>query len=282
MPEPHRLRDGSDVQDRRLDRIPAFDERSLGFRVNAALNAEQKEPVSKLWTAPPGTVVLDQGQEGACCGFGVTHELLFYPVAVRGLDATFAREKIYWVAQREDPWAGGSYPGANPRYEGTSVLYAIKAAADLGYYTEYRWATSEKEMRLGVGYIGPAIIGVDWYEGMFRPDDNGYIHPTGDKMGGHCILVVGVNIRDSYYTLHNSWGPTWGKNGNAKLSFADMAKLLGDNGECCIITQRALPPPAKREAAERADDILPDDEQRSKFKQALADLGISQWLTGDK
>jgi hypothetical protein len=258
MPENVQLRDGSNTQDRRLDRIPAFDQRSLAFPVSASLNAEQQTPVSKKWTVPAGTPVLDQGQEGACVGFGITHELLYYPVAVRGLDANFAREKIYWVAQRDDPWPGGSYPEASPRYEGTSVLYGVKAAADLGYYKEYRWATSEKEMCLGVGYLGPAIIGVDWYEGMFRPNDKGYITPSGDKVGGHCTLIVGVNVREGYYTLHNSWGESWGDHGNAKISRKDMAKLMADNGEICIVTQRTLPPPVKKEAARRADAILPD------------------------
>jgi hypothetical protein len=262
MPQ-YTLKDGSSTLDRRLDRIPAFDQRSLNYRVCAALNAEQQELRSKTWSSPTGTAVLDQGAEGACVGFGVAHELLYYPVAVRGLGADFARQKIYWVAQREDPWPGGSYEGASPRYEGTSVLYGIKAAADLGYYTEYRWATSEKELALGVGHLGPAIIGVDWYEGMFKPDNNGFIHATGDKMGGHCTLLIGVNVNagsdpdKGYYILHNSWGPSWGDRGNCKIRRSDMVKLMDANGEACIITGRAEPQPTKQQAAEKADEILP-------------------------
>lgn len=254
------LKDGTSTSDRRLDRIPLFDRHSLNYPVGDALNEEQQKLVSHAWTAPDGTPVLDQGQEGACVGFGVTNELLWYPVAVPGLDAAFAREKIYWVAQREDPWPGGAYPDANPRYEGTSVLYGVKAAADLGYYTEYRWATSEKELALGVGYLGPAIIGVDWYQGMFHPDPNGFIRPTGDKAGGHCTLLTGIDITGDYYILHNSWGSTWGNQGNCKIRRKHMAKLLADNGEACIITGRSLPPPAKAEAAATADAILPGGE----------------------
>lgn len=194
-----------------------------------------------------------------CVGFGTTNELLWNPVPVPNLDNTFAREKIYWVAQEDDPWPGGSYPGATPRYEGTSVLYGVKAAADLGYYTEYRWATSETEMALAVGHLGPAIIGVDWYQGQFQPDSKGFIHVSGDKAGGHCTLIIGIDVKGGYYTLHNSWGASWGTNGNAKISRKDMAKLLGDNGECCVITGRALPPPTKRQAEHRAEDIIDGD-----------------------
>lgn len=256
MPQ-YTLKDGTSTSDRRLDRIPAFDRRTLAFPVREALNAEQQTLVSQQWTAPAGTPVLDQGAEGACTGFGVTNELLYFPVAVPGLDATFAREKIYWVAQRDDEWPGGAYPDANPQYEGTAVLYAIQAAVDLGYYKEYRWATSERELALGVGHLGPAIIGVDWYERMFKPDSNGFIHPTGNKAGGHCTLLTGINVNDGYYTLHNSWGPSWGTNGNCKIKRTDMAKLLRDNGEACIITQRSVPQPDKQEAADKAAEILP-------------------------
>lgn len=259
MPQ-HTLKDGSSTTDRRLDRIASpYDRRSLDFTVNQALNAEQRQAlISNLWTAPDGTTVLDQGEEGACAGYGVTNELLWNPIPVPGLDGTFARQKIYWVAQENDPWAGGSYPGGQPVYEGTSVLAAVKAAADLGYYTEYRWATSEKEMALGIGHLGPAIIGVDWYNNMFRPDRTGYIHPTGGVAGGHCLLAIGIDTDGDYYTLHNSWGPTWGNNGNCRIHRRDMAKLLGANGECCIITGRSLPPPTKQQADTLADTLLPN------------------------
>lgn len=258
MPQ-YTLKDGTSTFDRRLDRIAAFDQRSLDFPVRSALNPQQQSPVGKKWTAPKGTPVLDQGQEGACVGFGVTNELLWNPIPVPKLDATFAREKIYWVAQEDDPWPGGAYPNASPRYEGTSVLYGVKAAADLGYYTEYRWATNETDMALAVGHLGPAIIGVDWYEGMYQPDSNGFIHPSGEKAGGHCTLITGVDVKTGFYYLHNSWGASWGNNGNCKIKRADMAKLLGDNGEVCVITGRTLPPPPKAVAEDTAEAIVTDD-----------------------
>lgn len=240
--QPYRLRDGSETLDRRLDRLVRYDPRSLSYRVKDALSVKaQLTPVNRRWTAPAATPVLNQGAEGQCVGYAITHELLYYPVAVKGLTGVFAQDDIYWPAQRADPWEGGSYPGASPVYEGTSVLFGIKAAADLGYYLEYRWATSELEMRSGVGHLGPAIIGVDWYNGMFKPNANGFLKVTGGKAGGHCILVIAVNLAGHYYIVHNSWGPGWGDRGNAKISFDDMAALLAANGECAIITRRALP-----------------------------------------
>lgn len=237
-----RLRDGSSTNDARLNRIVQFDDRSRHYMARALLTADQQSPRTQLWTIPTRSPVLDQGQEGACVGFGVTNELRFRPVPVHGLDETFARQRIYWEAQKIDPWPGGSYPGASPVYEGTSVLAGVKAASNLGFYGEYRWAFGEPDLALAVSYLGPVILGLNWYSGMFRPDpDDHYIQPTGTIEGGHCILCIGVNVRSSYYTLYNSWGPTWGRNGRARISRTHMAKLLAENGEACLISQRLNP-----------------------------------------
>ncbi len=234
------LKDGRHVEDIRLDRLPEFDEASRRFPICGALAPQQqKAPKTQLWTIPAGSPVLDQQREGACVGFGITNELRFEPTPVPGLDAAFARERIYWAAQRNDPWPGGTYPDAVPRYDGTSVLSGIQVAAQLGYYTEYRWAFSEDEMALGVSHLGPVVIGVNWYEGMYRPNTKGRITVTGARVGGHCCLVVGINTSDNSYTIYNSWGPAWGQQGTARISRKDMAKLLKQDGESCLITGRA-------------------------------------------
>ncbi len=239
------LRDHSEIDDPRLDRIEEFDEASRDYPICAVIT--QERPTTKLWTIPDGEPVLDQGQEGACVGFGVTNELRFFPVPMTGLNEAFARETIYWQAQRIDQWPGGSYPGATPVYEGTSVLAGIKVAAKLGFYGEYRWAFNEAEMALAVSQIGPAVIGVPWYRGMFKPDSRGYLRPTGPIAGGHCVLVCGITVTsvtgDGYYTIYNSWGAGWGRNGTARIRRTDMARLLANRGECCLITQRTHPNP---------------------------------------
>lgn len=240
LDQPVMLRDGKTTTfDRRLDRLVEFDARSREYSVRQFLRGDEK-PVSKTWTIPSG-VVLDQGKEGACAGFGTVHELLAEPEAIPGLDATFAREQIYWNAQRNDAWEGGSYPGGQPFYEGSSVLAAVKEAANLGYYGEYRWAFGEQDLALTVGTVGPAILGLNWYKGMLKPNARGYIRPTGGVVGGHCILCIGIDVTGSYYVLLNSWGPSWGEAGTCKVSRSDMARLLADNGEACVITQRFTP-----------------------------------------
>lgn len=217
------------------------DEHTVWRRVRTVTAEQFEGPVYNMEVEGEHSYVADGVGVHNCVGFSVTNELLFEPVPVPGLDATFARERIYWTAQRNDQQPGGSYPGARPRYEGAPLLWGVKAAASLGYYRTYRWATSEAEMAAGVSHLGPAIIGIDWHQGMERPDRNNMLHRTGRIVGGHATLLCGIDVERGVYILHNSWGERWADHGRALISRTDMARLLAANGECCIVTERAQP-----------------------------------------
>lgn len=212
---------------RTFDRLVKFDPRNRNYPVRALI-AKTAKPRSYTWACP---VQLDQGSEGACTGFGTAHEAAARPVKVPGITNEVAR-KVYRRARQLDEWPGEDY-------EGSSVLGAVKAATELGWYKEYRWAFGEEELALAVGYKGPAIIGVNWYEGMSTPDKDGVIHVTGKLLGGHCICVIGYNHKLRRYLLQNSWGKKWGLNGRCYISAADMALLLSMRGEACIPVRRA-------------------------------------------
>lgn len=229
------LKNGSQVEDKRFDRLVQFDERSRNFPVMATLEAGLK-PRSYTWRCD---LHLDQGPDGACVGFSMTHELAARPVCIPERTAQFAKEQVYWEAQKIDPWDGGSYPGASPFYEGTSVLAGIKTLKKLGYIQEYRWAFGLQDLIMAVGYKGPAVLGIPWYEGMFTVHPCGHIHVYGQVAGGHAILCKGVSVTKQTFTLHNSWGTGWGKNGDAEISWAEMDRLLHEQGEAVIPTVRA-------------------------------------------
>ena len=227
------LRDGSIVEDVRLDRIAMFDERSRSFPIRTMLKASR--PRSYTWRCLNW---LDQGREGACVGFGIGHELIARPAEAKTVDYSYARQQIYWEAQRIDPWAGGAYPGASPFYEGTSVLAGVKVARRLGWFESYRWAFGLEDLMMGVGYNGPAVLGLAWFEGMFWPDSDGYIHPTGRCVGGHCILCRAVNVKARRFTLRNSWGKGWGMDGDCYVTFEEMDTLLRQRGEAVFFLKR--------------------------------------------
>jgi len=223
-----RLKNKSKTLDPRLDRVVRFDKRSREFPIRALIEA--RKPRSYTWSCK---TFLDQGQEGACTGFAVTHEAAAHPVCVR-VDEAMARS-IYKRAKQIDEWPGEDY-------EGSSVLAAVKAGQECGWYGEYRWAFGIDDLKLALAYKGPAVLGVNWYEGMFEPGHTGFIRPSGALMGGHAILANGISLRaPGFVRLHNSWGQSWGLNGECFITFADLDTLLRQDGEACIPVQRKNP-----------------------------------------
>lgn len=229
-----KLRDGSESADPRLTRMPWQDPKSLLYGIKAVFTS-RTQLKTKTWRLRHW---FDQGSEGACTGFGTGHFLAAQPNKVRKLDNEFCRE-IYFEAQRLDPFPGGAYEGADPFMEGSTVLAAVKAAKARGLIDEYRWAFSTKDLALAISNIGPAILGVPWYEGMFRPAACGALHPTGEKRGGHAIACIGFNKSKNAFLLHNSWGKGWGDNGRAWVHWEDMQTLLSKTGDACIPTKVA-------------------------------------------
>lgn len=246
------LRNGQTTSDLRLDRMYQLDWRSLDYPVSAEIleqGASINIPRSYTWFVDE---FLDQRAEGACVGFSFSHELAARPQEIHGINDNYARG-VYFDAQRVDPWSGGAYPGATPFYEGTSVLAGAQVLKDRGFYESYHWALTAVEVAQGIGYFGPAVLGCDWYTSMFNTDRYGFIYPYGRVEGGHAILIQGVHIvfktrsswfrprtwadvnyEKSYVILRNSWGPTWGTKGTAKLSLANLAGLLAQSGEVCF------------------------------------------------
>lgn len=217
-----RLRGGHTTEDRRLDRVPYWDPRNEDYPIRTLVSGT---PRSYTW---PLDMVLDQGSEGACVGFAVTHELRAKPKVV---DVTQASAyALYALAQTLDPWPGEAY-------EGTSVLAGVKAAQQAGHISEYRWAMDVDDLALAVSRKGPAILGIDWYESMYDPDwrsSGPWLTLSGPIVGGHAILCRGYSITKKAFRLHNSWGPGWGDNGKAWISASDMKTLLAQQGEACI------------------------------------------------
>lgn len=228
-----KVADGTIVHDRRLDRLVHFDEESKKYPIRTIIR-ETAQPRSYTWGI---NVWLDQGQEGACVGFSWTHELASRPVIVSKVTDDFARG-VYHEAQKIDEWPGEAY-------EGTSVLAGVKYLTSQGYYKEYRWAFGIDDLLLALGHKGPAVLGLNMYTGMMKPDASGRLFVTGHVEGGHAILCNRIQLHKAdraRFWLHNSWGKDWGIDGNAYLTYEDMDKILHDDGEACIPMNRAYGP----------------------------------------
>lgn len=226
-----------------LGRHEEFDERSREFNVRAIIAPGSKYR-SYSWSDP---LHLNQRQEPACVGFSWAEELGGRPVVVPNVDDLLGLD-IYAKAHAID-----GIPGD---HEGTSVLAGAKIVQQMGHLDEYRWAFNTQDLFLAIGYKGPAVIGIPWMEQMFYPDAKGFVHPTGNIVGGHALSVPKVKISTvglsmpgqpvsallnpdlSYAGIHNHWTANWGIDGNAFISFKDLDQLLHTGGDACIPVKR--------------------------------------------
>lgn len=213
------------ISDHGLGRWPEPDvEKLVSEHPLSALKEERVEgrwgpDQAKFWL--PGWT-LDQGSEGACVGFSNTQFLNAEPIRAT-FDNAYARG-VYHRAQQIDPWPGEDYSG-------TSVQAGMDVLFERGLTLKPGWTNGWDEFMSWLSNVGPLVLGMDWHEGMHRPDANGFIHPTGRITGGHAILcherlkdLIGVR-------LQNTWSPNWGVYGGCCfLNNEDLRNLMGRGG----------------------------------------------------
>lgn len=229
-------------EDRKLDWVPRHDPRSLQFPARTLFR--KTEPANMTWRAP--SVPLDQGAEGACVGFGWTHEALTTPVAVNlealaqtqwpGEPNAFARS-VYREAQHIDEWDGVDY-------EGTSVNAGAKVMRSRGLLKEWRWSFGVDDVILSIVNIGPVVLGIPWHLSMYHAP-NGIVEVHGEVVGGHCIMANAVRKAGVIFPDEvaigwvNSWGPTYGQNGRGWIRRSALGYLLGQQGEAAVPVRRS-------------------------------------------
>ncbi|MEO8418316.1 MAG: peptidoglycan-binding protein [Methylophilaceae bacterium] len=202
-------------------------------------------------------LILDQGQEGACTGFGLACVINYMRWRSAGMPKkleSVSPRMLYKFARRFD-----EYEGEN--YDGSSCRGALKGWYNNGVCVESNWpyATGDNalpiagwdsdaiERTLGVYYrIGPQDItdlqaailevgaiyvssythkGWDTVKTSAKPPASHTTLPVIDydgkpsRTGGHAFALVGFNRVG--FVIQNSWGVQWGAGGFAVISYAD-------------------------------------------------------------
>lgn len=207
-----------------LGRLHAPDHRDRAYLLAAPPSAR----LLRFWWGYK--VRLDQGQTSECVAFAWSHFLTDSPTTHPA--PIVPPDTLYHEAQTLDEWPGEAY-------DGTSVRGGVKALEARGLVTEYRWAFDLDTVIANLLEVGPVVVGTNCYTGFFRPDENNFVHLTGIVEGGHAYKLDGVNTVKRFFRIKNSWGVSWGRGGYARISFDDMARLLAEQGEACMATEKA-------------------------------------------
>ncbi len=211
-----------------LGRLHAPDPRDANYPMRAMLPAEASTRTYRYWNASGWWG--NQGDTPQCVAYAWTHWLEDGPVGQGGQAPVVQPSILYAEAQKVDEWPGEDY-------DGTSVRGGAKAVKARGFISSYAWAGLFSDIREALLEVGPVVVGVNWYDAMFEPDEAGLIHIGGEVAGGHAFVLDGISVPHKLIRMKNSWGRAWGNNGFAYLTFPDVERLLHEDGEAALAVE---------------------------------------------
>lgn len=223
-----------------MGRLPAPDPRDARFPMRATLRTRAIRPPQRSWRFRGSP--LSQGATGTCVAHACVHFLRCAPLQTAKLGYTpldLYRELVLLDEfGANDGEATG--PDSGLQY-GSSVRAGVKALEARGHIAQYVWAHNLSTAVDFVTEHGPIIMGTSWYDGMFNVTRDGYarIKPNDGVAGGHAYLIRAVDTRKARARIVNSWG-RWGDDGEAWIDFADLERLIHEDGEAVGPTEKRL------------------------------------------
>jgi len=137
----------------------------------------------------------------------------------------------------------GYYKPGDPNSQdtGSDGLSFAKLAVHKGWCASYQHAMGITDA-LDALQRSAEMTGVNWYEGMDTPDENGLVTIAGAVRGGHEFEVDEYlqrgtlpNIDEDLVGADNSWGTGWGLHGRFYMTVATWAQLLEQNGDVTVL-----------------------------------------------
>jgi hypothetical protein len=104
----------------------------------------------------------------------------------------------------------------------------------------YAFAATVDEAVQWILTKGPVLFGTDWYTGMFSPNEQGLVKPTGSVEGGHEYVGIGYDPVTEIIEYINSWSDTWGVNGRFYMHKEDAEKVFAYQGEALVAVELPL------------------------------------------
>lgn len=193
-------------------------------------------------------LILDQGSEGACTGFGLAAIINFLHYQ-QGQHAKcpVSPWMLYDLARRYDEWPGEKYDGSSAR--GAMKAWHKHGVCDSKLFTKSGKPVSPKvlqdairrplgayyrvnhkdlvSMHTAIAEVGALYVTSSVHEGWAKVQEGDtLIVPSEKQIGGHAFAIVGYD--EEGFWIQNSWGPKWGHHGFAKLTYDDWLENAMD------------------------------------------------------
>ena len=225
---------------------------------------EDYKQLFKIYT--DNKMVLDQGKDGACTGFGLAAVInyLFWrdlfdasggEIRTQDIEEKKVSSKmLYHMARVYDEWKGEDY-------EGSSCRGAMKGwhrhgvcnnntwpheidPKDKTKYPSENWSQEAVKNPLGAYYrinkdsivdmqaaireVGAIYCSATIHEGWWIDETKELkiIEHSANKVGGHAFAILGYN--EDGFVVQNSWGDEWGHLGFAVLKYKDWVENGSD------------------------------------------------------
>lgn len=222
------------MSDLGLGRLHAPDARDKTYRMMSFLPTVPPAKTFRYYKLGP---ILDQGSTGTCVGHAWRSFLSSAPIMTTGGPEPF---DIYRGAIAIDEFADNDNDGIAMQM-GTSVRAGAKILQSAGYIQNYVWATTIDDMANWIlSDKGTIVMGTAWYDGMFTPDNLGFVKISGSVIGGHAYLCIGYSRPKASFKFVNSWGSNWGQKGTFYMSSETVERLLKENGEACTAIEKKV------------------------------------------
>lgn len=88
-------------------------------------------------------------------------------------------------------------------------------------FQTFNWIIFDAYRKDYLTHHGPMIACLTVYDDFFSYGGGVYRHVTGQRAGGHCILVVGYSQAEGCWICKNSWGSEWGDAGFFKIAYGE-------------------------------------------------------------
>lgn len=89
----------------------------------------------------------------------------------------------------------------------------------------------------------PFPIGIPWLSEMFQPGADGVVKVNGTMQGGHEVLVYRYELARDLWWIRNSWGRSWGHNGDFAIDTPGYLKLMSMQADGTPMVPLTAPPP---------------------------------------